>query len=167
MAETGATGSSATSPPENRDDVTMSSSNVLAVDFEDAAAPVDPSRVSVSKWKPVSRAVAEALGLDEDDVYTVTVSKAGNLSVRAEQSQKAGARVLVVMWTGPSANDFDATVSSARRHCRARDVVLIARKAGVRTDGQPRWTVEVVLDAQGSPPAAVAAAWPGATALAY
>ncbi len=138
----------------------------LANDFAHAAAPVNPSLTSTTKWRPATRLVAEALHLDDDDVYGSTVSKAGNLSVRGEQSKGAVARVLVAFWTGKSEADFDRTVTAARNHCTSRDLVLLARRTGQPPDGSPYWSVEVVLCPPTSTvPAAISGAWPSITVL--
>ena len=138
----------------------------LANDFAHAAAPVNPSLTSTTKWRPATRLVAEALHLDDDEVYGSTVSKAGNLSVRGEQSKGAVARVLVAFWTGKSEADFDRTVTAARKHCTSRDLVLVARRTGQLPDSSPYWSVEVVLCPPTSTvPSAISGAWPSITVL--
>jgi hypothetical protein len=138
----------------------------LANDFARAAAPVNPSLTSTTKWRPATRLVAEALHLADDDVYGATVSKAGNLSVRGVQSKGAVARVLVAFWTGKSEADFDSTVTAVRNHCTSRDLVLVARRTGELPDGSPYWSVEVVLCPPSSVvPSAISSAWPSITVL--
>lgn len=142
------------------------SASVLATKFRDLADRVNPSLTSNTKWEPIDKLMAEALGLDDEDVYAVTVSKAGNLSVRTTQSKTAGASVVIVMWTGEaqrSPYDFDRTVEAARGHLADRDLVLVAR----RSEGLAGWEIVVAMSSTGKIPGVIASAWPSATALSY
>jgi hypothetical protein len=142
------------------------SASVLAEEFANRADPVNPALTSNTKWEPVDKLLAEALGRDDTDVYTATVSKAGNLSVRTAQSKTAGASVIVVMWTGEkqkSPHDFDRTVAAIRQHLSDRDLVLVARRAS----GVSGWEIVASLSATGGMPTAIAKAWPSAIALSY
>lgn len=137
----------------------------LADEFERRAAPVVPSLTSNTKWEPIDALLAEELGLAEDDVYTSTVSKAGNLSVRAEQSKNAGASVVVVMWTGKNQRDLDRTVAAAHVHCADRDLVLVAARSMISDNvGRGKWTVRAIMPSA-SPPSVLTAAWPAATVI--
>jgi hypothetical protein len=137
----------------------------LAKEFSRRADKVDPSLTSNTKWEPIDKLVAEALGLEDEDVYTATVSKAGNLSVRTTQSKTAGASVIVVMWTGETQgrSDFDRTVEAAGKHLADRDLVLLAR----RKDGETGWKIVVSMSANGKMPSVIAKAWPAAIALSF
>lgn len=139
--------------------------SVLAAEFMARADRVNPSLRSNTKWEPIDKLVAEALGLDDEDVYTATVSKAGNLSVRTSQSKSAGASVIVVMWTGEEQgpHDFDHTVTAARTHLNDRDLVLLARRA----NGLTGWEIVASLSANGTMPPVIAKAWPSAIALSF
>lgn len=144
--------------------IDLVSGSVLSAEFARVAAPVDPSKPSTTKWDPVSRLIAEALHVPEHDVYTATVSKAGNLSVRTEQSKRAVAStapIVVVMWTGPDDGDFDRTVTAAQAHLSSRTAVLVARRVGPSS----KWTMVTVLSPSGAVPAAIATAWPKATGM--
>jgi len=137
----------------------------LAKEFSKRADKVDPSLTSNTKWEPIDRLMAEALGRDDEDVYTATVSKAGNLSVRTTQSKTAGALVIVVMWTGEKQgrHDFDRTVKAAAKHLADRNLVLLAR----RRDDETGWEIVVSMSANGKMPRVIAKAWPAATALSF
>jgi hypothetical protein len=137
----------------------------LAKEFSKRADKVDPSLTSNTKWEPIDKLIAEALGLDDEDVYAATVSKAGNLSVRTTQSKTAGASVIVVMWTGEKQgrHDFDRTVKAADKHLRDHDLVFLAR----RKDGETGWEIVVSMSATGMMPSVIAKAWPAAIALSF
>ena len=137
----------------------------LAKEFSKRADKVDPSLTSNTKWEPIDKLIAEALGLDDEEVYTATVSKAGNLSVRTTQSKTAGASVIVAMWTGEKQgrHDFDRTVKAAGEHLADRDLALLAR----REDGKTGWEIIVSMSANGKMPSVIAKAWPAATALSF
>jgi hypothetical protein len=137
----------------------------LAKEFSRRADKVDPSLTSNTKWEPIDKLVAEALGLEDEDVYTATVSKAGNLSVRTTQSKTAGVSVIVVMWTGETQgrSDFDRTVEATGKHLADRDLVLLAQ----RKDGETGWEIVVSMSANGKMPSVIAKAWPAAIALSF
>jgi hypothetical protein len=143
----------------------MMSGAAFAAEFMRRADAVNPSLTSNTKWEPLDKLVAEALGRDDEDVYTATISKAGNLSVRTEQSKTAGASVIVAMWTGENQgpSDFDRTIIAIRKHLADRDLVLVAQRA----NGLSGWGIVVSLSANGKMPAIVAEAWPAAIALSY
>jgi len=129
------------------------------------AATVVPSLTSNTKWDAIDALLADELGLDDSDVYTSTVSKAGNLSVRAEQSKNAGASVMVVMWTGKNERDFDHTEAAVHVHCADRDLVLLAvRSQTLDQAGRGLWTVRAIMPS-GSPPSVLTRAWPAATVI--
>jgi hypothetical protein len=90
-----------------------------------AAAPVDPSAPSVSKWWPVRDLLAEAMGLPPDEIYVATVSKPGNLKVRSEQSQRGtGAKVLGGMYTGRT-DQLEQCLRSAKARCLERNLMIL------------------------------------------
>ena len=143
----------------------MMSGAAFAAEFMRRADAVNPSLTSITKWEPLDKLIAEALGRDDEDVYTATISKAGNLSVRTEQSKTAGASVIVAMWTGENQgpSDFDRTIIAIRKHLADRDLVLVAQRA----NGLSGWGIVVSLSANGKIPVIVAEAWPAAIALSY
>jgi hypothetical protein len=143
----------------------MMSGAALAAEFMRRADPVNPSSKSNTKWHPVNMLLAEVLGREDEDVYAATVSKAGNLSVRTEQSKTADAFVIVVMWTGENQgpNDFDSTITAIRKHLADRDLVFVARRANDLSG----WGIVASLSANSKMPAIVAEAWPAAIALSY
>jgi hypothetical protein len=143
----------------------MLSGKALAEEFMRRADAVNPSSTSITKWNPVNLLLEEVLRRERGDVYAATVSKAGNLSVRTEQSKTAGASVIVVMWTGEKQvrGDFDSTIAAIRKHRADRDLVLVARRA----NGTSGWGIVASLSANGKMPAIIAGAWPAAIALSY
>lgn len=143
----------------------VSTSFDLASEFARVAGPVDPTRRSNTKWRPIDALLAEELGIGIDDVYTATLSKAGNLSVRLVQSRRADAGgVAVGMWTGRTEADFDRTVAAARTHLSDRDLVILAGRERVGSGG-PEWTVRVFLPGPNGVPPSLAQAWPNATVI--
>jgi hypothetical protein len=143
----------------------MMSGAALAAEFARRADPVDPSSKSTTKWEPIDRLIAEALDREDEDVYTTTISKAGNVTVRTTQSKTAGASVIVAMWAGEreGPSDFDRTIKALRRHLYDRTLVLVARRA----NGPTGWAVAVALSTTGTMPRAIGAAWPSAIAMSY
>jgi hypothetical protein len=98
----------------------------LLADIRRAATGIDPTKVSNTKWLPVDAVVAEALQLPDEDVYTCTISKSGNVGVRFRQSDRAeNAPVVVAAYSGLP-RDLDPSIEAAvRRHARQpRDLVL-------------------------------------------
>lgn len=143
----------------------VSGGSQLASEFQRVAATVVPSLTSITKWEAIDALLAEELGLEDSDVYTSTVSKAGNLSVRAEQSKNAGASVMVVMWTGKTERDFDRTVAAAHVHCGDRDLVLVAARTQIiDARGRGVWTIRAIMPS-GRPPSVLTTAWPAATVI--
>lgn len=108
-----------------------------------ALSGVDPSAPSTTKYSPLEAAVAAFLGLAAGDVAAVTVSKAGNLSVRAEQSTRAQAsQVLVAVVTDPG--ETEAVRRAARERVqerRTRSIMTIVRRAG-DDEWDPDWAVQ-------------------------
>jgi hypothetical protein len=130
----------------------------LAHDIRTTAAPVDPAKQSNTKWKPVAAVVAEALGLPAADVYGVTISKPGNVSVRATQSPGGRATpVVLLMYTGRDA-ELERSITATRKHCATRDLALTFVRD---TQG---WTLVSILKQPGAPvPPALAAEYPTAS----
>src|SRR5262245_24068497 len=91
----------------------------LLADIRRAAAGIDPTKVSNTKWLPVDAVVAEALQLPPDDVYTCTISKSGNVGVRFRQSDRAESASVVVAAYNGSSSDLESSIEAAiSRHAR-------------------------------------------------
>jgi len=89
---------------------------------------VDLGAPSVSKFRRLDRVLASAAGLPEDTVVSATISKAGNLSVRADQSTRSrGATIFVGVCV--SASVLNETKAKARDFVgrgRYRAIVLMS-----------------------------------------
>ena len=134
----------------------------LASDVAATAAPIDPTKVSISKWRPVEGVLAEALHLDPEDVYGATISKPGNLSVRVGQSPRGrAAPVVLLMYTGDG-DELEQCVAAAVNHCADRDLALLF------AEGTQGWTLAAILQPPGATvPAALAAAYPAASVISF
>lgn len=134
----------------------------LAKDLNDAATAVDSTKQSNTKWAPVELLLAEALSEPEDEVYAATLSKAGNVAVRFNQSPKArAAGVVLGMFTGGSA-DLSRTVDTAagRFHVESRRLVLVFDQS------LGPWSLRAVLKPAGTQvPPILVAAWSSAVVL--
>ena len=135
----------------------------LAAELDETAASIDPSRVSVSKWNPVRDLLAEAIGVDPTDVYVATVSKAGNYSVRFDQSRGAReADVAVAMYPDSDPAELDRIVRSAETRFAVGDRRFVL----VFAFQQSQWSLRALLkDGSDAVPPALAAAWPAATVV--
>lgn len=100
--------------------------------IERALAGVDPSAPSTTKFNRLEAAFARLLGLTAAEVAAVTVSKAGNLSVRAEQSLHAQhARVLVAVVTKPGEEPAVRRAATMRvKERKDRSTVLLVAQPG-------------------------------------
>jgi hypothetical protein len=121
------------------------------------AQKVNPSAPSVPKWHPVRNLLAEALGVPENDVYVTTVSKAGNLRVRVEQSDDArNAKILVGMYTGGV--DLESTLESMKARCKR------GKRLGLIVDRSANWRVIAIVKHRGTAvPSVLASEYPGAS----
>src|SRR2546425_5475681 len=96
----------------------------LARDVRQVTAGIDPARTSTTKWNPLRDVLAEALHEAPRDIYPTTVSKAGNIPVRFRQSDRAGAPIVVAVYTGPGSNDLANTINQAKARAAGRRLVL-------------------------------------------
>jgi hypothetical protein len=86
---------------------------------------INPSAPSTTNWWPVRELIAEAIGLEPEDVYVSTISKPGNLKPRSEQSQRGvSSKILAGMYTG-DLNELDRCVTSAVKRCRERNLTIL------------------------------------------
>jgi hypothetical protein len=87
--------------------------NSLERRLDQLIRPIDLAAPSTTKFSAVDLFLAEQLRLEATDVATATISKAGNFSVRANQSARArAARVFVGVV--PAADEMEATRRAAR-----------------------------------------------------
>jgi hypothetical protein len=134
----------------------------LAINIDAAATAVDPTEPSTTKWNEVEALLAETLHPTTSGVYVATVSKPGNLKVRAEQSQKGvGAVALAGMYTGRQ-DQLDQCVASARKRCVERGLLILLFAPGVGG----KWTLQAIVKPTASPvPPKLAAAYPAASVI--
>jgi hypothetical protein len=133
----------------------------LATHIRAVSAGIDPSSKSTTKWNPVRDLLAEALNLNEDDVYVSTVSKPGNLSVRGDQSGGSRATdVFAGMYTGQM-GQLGRCVTAAAKHGDGRLMLLFTGAPG-------SWTLAAIVKPRGQAvPAALAAEYPTASVVNY
>lgn len=90
---------------------------------------VDPSAPSTTKFVPLDKTLEELLGRAPGDVVSVTVSKAGNLSVRTEQSKRVQ-NAVVTTAVAPDDKDVEGIKQAARdrvKQGRTRSLLLLRR----------------------------------------
>lgn len=133
-----------------------------------ALIPTDPTergRPSATKYLPVDRVVADLLGVDPSLVYTTGLSKPGNVSVRATQSDRARrSRYLVgVVENAQLPGQFEGTIDKASRFVGPglKAAAILLRESAL---GANDWGAGAVVEAPGGPVyPAVAALWPAVT----
>jgi hypothetical protein len=127
-----------------------------------AVASVDPSAPSVSKWRPLRDLLAEALGLNQEDVYVATVSKAGNFDVRFGQSPGArDASVHVAMCNATPERDISGTVKAAESSVATGDADMV-----LIFDQVKNWSMVALVKRVAHPvPPALAAAYSAASVV--
>jgi hypothetical protein len=96
----------------------------LAAQIKERASTIDSSATSTTKWHPIANLLAEAIGLEPEDLYVFTVSKPGNLKPKSEQPGSTDAKVLVGMYTG-NPNEMEQTVESAEKRCKERGLPVL------------------------------------------
>jgi hypothetical protein len=139
----------------------MVAMGAIAGHIKERAQQIDPSAPSTTNWWPVRELVAEAMGLEPEEVYVSTISKPGNLKPRSEQSQRGvGSKVLVGMYTG-ALIELDRCVTSAEKRCRERGLTIL-----VFADAGAGFTLEAIVKPTNVPvPHTVATEYPAATVI--
>jgi hypothetical protein len=86
-----------------------------------ALANVDHSAPSVSKYRELEKLIGGLIDIEPKRVYAAYISKAGNVTVRFDQSPRAReADVLVALTDPPRAEPLSRSIESLRRHCLAK-----------------------------------------------
>ncbi|MBM7804209.1 hypothetical protein JOD57_000046 [Geodermatophilus bullaregiensis] len=103
---------------------------------------VDLAAPSTTKFARLETFLASLMGLSADDVVAATISKAGNFSVRANQSQRARS-AQVFVGVVPESAEVPATQRAAIARVRAGlspSVLLVCRGSGGTWDAS--WAVQ-------------------------
>ncbi|WP_456598794.1 AAA family ATPase [Blastococcus sp. SYSU DS0616] len=100
--------------------------------LDELVSAVDLAAPSTTKFSRLETWLASLMGLSADDVVVATISKAGNFSVRANQSQRARSAAVFV-GVVPEAGEVPATRRAATARVEAGlspSVLLIVRGSG-------------------------------------
>ncbi|GAA2598991.1 AAA family ATPase [Dactylosporangium fulvum] len=80
--------------------------------------PVDHSAKSVTKYRGMEQYIGQLVDVPSEQVYAAYISKAGNVSVRFDQSERSrGARLLVAILDPPEHEPFSRSVDALRSYC--------------------------------------------------
>jgi ABC-type lipoprotein export system ATPase subunit len=103
--------------------------------IDEALASVDHSATSVTKYRPFEDTLSRLIEIPAEDIYTAYISKAGNVSVRFDQSPRSRSAEVIVALVAPMNDEpVSRSVEALKRQCLKRgpqtEAVVFTRRSG-------------------------------------